>query len=112
MTADLAAAGREHRRGRRRRPLSAALGEVQSNVTEEEFEDMVERAKEDIRAGEVFQVVLSQRFSMPCRADALDVYRALRVVQPQPLHVPVPPPDAGRHGIRRRRLQPRRPWSR
>jgi anthranilate synthase component 1 len=64
--------------------LSAALGDVQSNVTEEEFEDMVERAKEDIRAGEVFQVVLSQRFSTPCRADALDVYRVLRSSNPSP----------------------------
>jgi anthranilate synthase component I len=64
--------------------LSAALGEVQSNVTEEQFEDMVEEAKEDIRAGEVFQVVLSQRFSTPCRADALDVYRVLRSSNPSP----------------------------
>src|SRR6478736_4130371 len=45
---------------------------------------MVEQAKEDIRAGEVFQVVLSQRFSTPCHADALDVYRVLRSSNPSP----------------------------
>ena len=45
----------------------------------------VERAKEYIRAGDVFQVVLSQRFTTPVAAlDPLDVYRALRVVNPSP----------------------------
>ena len=48
------------------------------------YEEIVEAAKEDIRAGEVFQVVLSQRFSMACPADALDVYRALRAGNPSP----------------------------
>ena len=40
--------------------------------------------EEAIRAGEVFQVVLSQRFSVPCPADALDVYRVLRASNPSP----------------------------
>ena len=57
---------------------------VRSNTTRERYEEVVELAKEDIRAGEVFQVVLSQRFSMPCPADALDVYRALRAGNPSP----------------------------
>jgi anthranilate synthase component 1 len=61
-----------------------ALGHVTSNMTAAEYEGLVERGKEDIRAGEVFQVVLSQRFSMPCAADALDVYRALRASNPSP----------------------------
>ncbi|WP_270887900.1 anthranilate synthase component I [Pedococcus sp. 5OH_020] len=61
-----------------------ARTEVRSNVSRQDFEQMVEQAKEDIRAGEVFQVVLSQRFSTPCRADALDVYRALRSSNPSP----------------------------
>ena len=69
-------------------------------------------AKEDIRAGEVFQVVLSQRFSTPCRADALDVYRALRTSNPSPYMYLFRLPLAGRHGIRRRRAPPRKPWSR
>ena len=44
----------------------------------------VEACKEHIRAGEAFQVVLSQRFTTPCPADALDVYRVLRVTNPSP----------------------------
>lgn len=64
--------------------VDEALTEVTSNLTRDEYEAMVESAKEDIRAGEVFQVVLSQRFSMPCPADALDVYRALRAGNPSP----------------------------
>jgi anthranilate synthase component 1 len=44
----------------------------------------VERAKEAIRAGEAFQVVVSQRFEMPTDADALDIYRVLRTTNPSP----------------------------
>jgi anthranilate synthase component 1 len=44
----------------------------------------VELIKEEIRKGEAFQVVLSQRFSMPCEASALDVYRMLRLSNPSP----------------------------
>ena len=44
----------------------------------------VERVKEEIRAGEAFQVVLSQRFEQPTAADPLDVYRVLRVLNPSP----------------------------
>ncbi|MGH3587201.1 MAG: anthranilate synthase component I, partial [Pseudonocardia sp.] len=44
----------------------------------------VEAAKEQIRAGEAFQVVVSQRFEAECRADALDVYRVLRATNPSP----------------------------
>jgi len=54
------------------------------NMTEEEFKSKIEIAKEEIRAGEAFQIVLSQRFSMPCSADALDVYRMLRLNNPSP----------------------------
>ncbi len=55
-----------------------------SNETPEHYRQLVEEGKEAIRAGEVFQVVLSQRFSVPCAADALDVYRALRTSNPSP----------------------------
>ena len=41
-------------------------------------------AQEEIRAGEAFQIVLSQRFTMECTADAIDVYRALRLSNPSP----------------------------
>lgn len=44
----------------------------------------VQRVKEDIVAGEAFQIVLSQKFSMECNADALDVYRMLRLHNPSP----------------------------
>ncbi len=54
------------------------------NMSEDEFKAKVEIAKEEIRAGEAFQIVLSQRFSMPCSADALDVYRMLRLNNPSP----------------------------
>jgi anthranilate synthase component 1 len=44
----------------------------------------VEAVKEEIRAGEAFQVVVSQRFETQCRADPLDVYRVLRATNPSP----------------------------
>jgi anthranilate synthase component 1 len=53
-------------------------------MSADEFMSKVEIAKEEIRAGEAFQIVLSQRFSMPCAADALDVYRMLRLNNPSP----------------------------
>jgi anthranilate synthase component 1 len=55
-----------------------------SNMTQARFEGMVEKAKEYIAAGDIFQVVLAQRFSVPTDASALAIYRALRVVNPSP----------------------------
>lgn len=55
-----------------------------SNTTEERFLEMVERAKEYIRAGDIFQVVLSQRFTAPFELPAFALYRALRRVNPSP----------------------------
>ncbi|WP_346007205.1 anthranilate synthase component I [Janibacter terrae] len=73
----------------------SARAEVESDISVEGFEEIVDRAKEDIRDGEVFQVVLSQRFSMPCPVDALEVYRALRRSNPSPYmyFVRLPHPD-------------------
>lgn len=51
---------------------------------EPDFLDKVERVKEYIRAGDAFQVVLSQRFQMPCESSGFDVYRALRASNPSP----------------------------
>src|SRR5262249_29513232 len=48
------------------------------------FEAMVERAKEYIHAGDIFQVVLSQRFARPVQTQPFSVYRALRSVNPSP----------------------------
>ena len=58
--------------------------EVRRQRTSEEYMALVEEAKEEIRAGEAFQIVVSQRFDIPTRADALDVYRALRLTNPSP----------------------------
>jgi anthranilate synthase component 1 len=54
------------------------------NVTAEEFKSSVVKIKEEILSGEAFQVVISQRFSMPTTADAIDVYRMLRLNNPSP----------------------------
>jgi len=50
----------------------------------EVFEDAVRKAKEYVRAGDVVQVVVSQRFERECDADPFNIYRALRVVNPSP----------------------------
>jgi anthranilate synthase component 1 len=55
-----------------------------SNFTKEAYEQVVERAKEYIRAGDVIQVVPSQRFQMPLDVDPFEIYRALRTVNPSP----------------------------
>jgi anthranilate synthase component 1 len=57
---------------------------AQSNMTRDRYETMVRTAKEYIAAGDVFQVVLAQRFSVPTSASALAIYRALRMVNPSP----------------------------
>ncbi|MBN2163512.1 MAG: anthranilate synthase component I [Pontiellaceae bacterium] len=71
------------------RVLIDTHGEVEplvphSNTTKEEFISMVEKGQEYIRSGDVIQVVLSQRFEVENEADSLDVYRALRAVNPSP----------------------------
>ena len=55
-----------------------------SNFTKEGYERVVERAKEYIRAGDIIQVVPSQRFEAPIDVDPFDIYRALRTVNPSP----------------------------
>lgn len=67
-------------------PLAAPeeISVPQGNFTRESFENMVERSKEYIRAGDIIQVVLSQRFSEKYEQSPLDLYRALRVVNPSP----------------------------
>lgn len=57
---------------------------VESNVTRAVFEKSVRDAKEFIKAGDIFQIVLSQRFSIPYGGDPLHLYRALRFVNPSP----------------------------
>ncbi len=57
---------------------------VRAQLFGSEYAAMVERAKEAVRAGDVFQVVPSQRYEIDCPADALDVYRVLRASNPSP----------------------------
>jgi anthranilate synthase component 1 len=63
-----------------------ALGETdfKSSFTRDEYEALVEKAKAYIRAGDIFQVVPSQRLSVPFHARPVDVYRALRALNPSP----------------------------
>ncbi len=63
---------------------SVPLGHVTSNMTEDQFVTMVGRSKEYIRAGDIFQVVLSQRFKCPFNLPAFNLYRAVRRLDPSP----------------------------
>ena len=58
--------------------------EPQSNMTPGEYAEAVEKAREYIRAGDIIQTVLSQRFQVDFTGDSIDVYRALRLVNPSP----------------------------
>ncbi len=62
----------------------AAVGEPRANMTRDDFCDMVERAKEYIRAGDIFQVVPSQRFRVPYKLPPFALYRSLRRLNPSP----------------------------
>ena len=57
---------------------------IDSNFTKSEFENSVKKAKKYIKAGDIIQVVLSQRFHTNLNAEPLDVYRALRSLNPSP----------------------------
>ncbi len=65
-------------------PALLAESDFVSGFTEDGYKAAVRTAQEAIRAGEVFQVVLSQRLSVPFRARPVDVYRALRALNPSP----------------------------
>ena len=62
----------------------SAAGEFTSGFEEADFCRAVEKVRDYIRDGDAFQVVLSQRLSAPFAGTALDVYRALRVINPSP----------------------------
>ena len=66
------------------RPASGTTHEFSANMSREEFMAMVERAKEYILAGDIIQVVLSQRFHSKTDLDPFLLYRALRHVNPSP----------------------------
>lgn len=76
---------------RLRQPTPALISETEfsaeeysSNTTKADFLASVEKAKEYVKVGDVFQVVISQRFDQDFDGDALDVYRALRASNPSP----------------------------
>jgi anthranilate synthase component 1 len=96
MTADLSAAA----------PASIAIldspmPEPREQRGREVYERLVEEAKEAVRAGEVFQVVPSQRYELDCPADALDVYRVLRISNPSPYMylLRLPTPDGSTYDV-------------
>jgi anthranilate synthase component 1 len=57
---------------------------ISSNFKRSEYLQVVRKAKQYIRAGDIFQVVLSQRFSAKTKADPFDIYRELRALNPSP----------------------------
>jgi anthranilate synthase component 1 len=65
-------------------PGERTVPSFQSNVSKAEFERMVSRIIEYIRAGDAYQVVPSQRWSAPVPVQAFSIYRGLRVVNPSP----------------------------
>lgn len=60
------------------------IPEPESNVSEAQYYANIETAKSHIQAGDIFQVVLSQRFAMQISCDPFDIYRALRFINPSP----------------------------
>ena len=62
----------------------ATSSTTRSNMAQQKFEAMVRQAKDHIAAGDIYQVVLSQRFSRETSAEAFDVYRAVRRLNPSP----------------------------
>lgn len=65
-------------------PVGEVKLDYRSNFTQQEFESAVETCKEYIRAGDIFQVVLSQRLETETQARHFDIYRTLRTVNPSP----------------------------
>ena len=63
---------------------TAGTGRTRSHATNDEYREAVDRAQKYIREGDAFQIVLSQRYSTPITARALDVYRVLRSSNPSP----------------------------
>ncbi|MCA9513124.1 MAG: anthranilate synthase component I [Myxococcota bacterium] len=69
----------EPRREAAREPM-----DVERSMTREQFHEVVKRAKEYIEAGDIFQVVLAQQFSVPLQVDPFTIYRQLRMINPSP----------------------------
>ncbi|ACU74572.1 anthranilate synthase component I [Catenulispora acidiphila DSM 44928] len=74
--------------------------EFSANRTSEDYRETVVRCIEEIKSGEAFQIVVSQRFEAEVRASSLDVYRVLRATNPSPYMylLRVPGPDGSADG--------------
>ena len=59
-------------------------GEEESNFTDDEFRAVIQKGKDHCQRGDVFQIVLSRRFSIPFKGDEFNVYRTLRSLNPSP----------------------------
>lgn len=62
----------------------SSKGDIQSNLTDDEFREHVEVARKHCQRGDVFQLVLSRRFSQEFTGDDFNIYRALRSINPSP----------------------------
>lgn len=69
---------------KKREPSGKLLGDVSPLFSREQFCDMVEKAKNHIREGDIFQIVLSNRLSAPYEGSLLNTYRLLRTINPSP----------------------------
>ena len=67
-----------------RQSSGSADTRIASNLTREQYDSIVERCKEYVYAGDIIQTVPSQRFSRPTSAHPLEIYRALRAINPSP----------------------------
>jgi anthranilate synthase component 1 len=67
--------------------------QTKSNFSREGFEQAVARCREYIQAGDIFQVVLSQRFEVECDCEPIEIYRSLRVINPSPFMFLLRTPD-------------------
>ncbi|HZZ28413.1 MAG TPA: anthranilate synthase component I [Pirellulales bacterium] len=65
-------------------PVGDSKIAYQSNFTQAKFQQAVEKCVEYIRAGDIFQVVISQRLELPVKSHPFEIYRTLRVVNPSP----------------------------
>lgn len=74
-------------------PIPHNIPPPEGNFTRERFEKMVNDCKEYIRAGDAIQIVASQRFESEYKRDPLDLYRALRIVNPSPYMVVYETPE-------------------
>jgi anthranilate synthase component I len=75
-------------------PLEVEIGPCESNMSREKYEDAVRRCVEYIRAGDIFQVVISQRFQQRVATPPFEIYRTLRSMNPSPFMFYLETPEA------------------